>query len=46
MQLQPTEYMYTIQKTKKVCPIQPVYSSEAEGRIDVFEEYAVRLKDI
>ncbi|MGQ9857962.1 MAG: tRNA (N6-threonylcarbamoyladenosine(37)-N6)-methyltransferase TrmO [Thermodesulfobacteriota bacterium] len=32
-------------KTKEECPIQPVYSF-AEGRVEVFEEYAAGLKDI
>ena len=33
-------------KTKDACPIQPVYASEAEGRVEVFEEYTAGLKDI
>jgi tRNA (adenine37-N6)-methyltransferase len=33
-------------KTKEECPIQPEYASGAEGRVEVFEEYAVGLKDI
>ena len=46
MQLQPIGYIYTPYKTKEECPIQPIYSSKAEGRIEVFEEYAAGLKDI
>jgi tRNA (adenine37-N6)-methyltransferase len=46
MQLQPVGKIFTSHKTKEVCPIQPVYSSQAEGRVEVFEEYAPGLKDI
>lgn len=46
MQLQPIGCVYTPHKTKEDCPIQPVYSAEAEGRIEVFEAYAPGLKDI
>ena len=46
MQVQPIGKIHTPHKTKEECPIQPVYSSEAEGMIEVFEEYAAGLKDI
>ena len=47
MQIQPIGRILTPHKTKKGCPIQPAYASEAdEGRIEVFEEYASGLKDI
>lgn len=46
MQLQPIGCIYSPYRTKEECPIQPIYSSEAEGRIEVFEEYAAGLKDI
>jgi len=32
--------------TKEACPIQPLYSSEAVGRVEVFKEYEAGLKDI
>jgi tRNA-Thr(GGU) m(6)t(6)A37 methyltransferase TsaA len=32
--------------SKEACPIQPVYAREAEGRVEVFEEYAPGLKDV
>jgi len=38
--------IHTIFKTKEDCPIQPVYSSESPGRVEVFGEYAQGLKDI
>ncbi|MBU3949675.1 MAG: tRNA (N6-threonylcarbamoyladenosine(37)-N6)-methyltransferase TrmO [Proteobacteria bacterium] len=46
MQLQPIGHIFTQYRTKEECPIQPVYSSEAKGRIEVIEEYAAGLKDI
>ncbi|MDH3836716.1 MAG: TrmO family methyltransferase, partial [Desulfobacteraceae bacterium] len=46
MQVQPIGKIHTPHKTKEECPIQPVYSSEVKGRIEVFEEYAAGLKDI
>jgi len=33
-------------RTKESCPLQPVYALEAEGRVEVFEEYAAGLQDI
>jgi tRNA-Thr(GGU) m(6)t(6)A37 methyltransferase TsaA len=32
--------------TKEECPIQPRYSGDAVGRVEVFPEYAQALKDI
>jgi tRNA-Thr(GGU) m(6)t(6)A37 methyltransferase TsaA len=46
MQFKPIGKIQTPYKTKEECPIQPVYSSEAEGRVEVFQEYAAGLKDI
>jgi tRNA (adenine37-N6)-methyltransferase len=46
MELQPIGRIYTPFKKKEDCPIQPVYTAEAEGRIVVFGEYATGLKDI
>jgi tRNA (adenine37-N6)-methyltransferase len=46
MQLQPIGCIHTPHKAKEDCPIQPAYSTEAEGRIEVFEAYAPGLKDI
>jgi tRNA (adenine37-N6)-methyltransferase len=46
MELQPIGRIYTPFKKKEDCPIQPVYTAEAEGRIVVFGEYAAGLKDI
>ena len=46
MQFKPIGKIQTPYKTKEECPIQPVYSSEAEGRVEVFLEYAAGLKDI
>jgi tRNA-Thr(GGU) m(6)t(6)A37 methyltransferase TsaA len=46
MKLIPIGKIYTPYKTKANCPIQPIYASNAEGVIEVFEQYAVGLKDI
>jgi tRNA (adenine37-N6)-methyltransferase len=46
MQLEPIGFINTPHKAKEECPIQPLYSSEAEGRIEIFKEYADGLKDI
>jgi len=32
--------------TKEVCPIQPAYSPEAVGRVEIFHEYAAGLQDV
>lgn len=46
MELLPIGHIHTPFKTKEDCPIQPVYASGAEGRIEVFEEFSDGLKDI
>jgi len=46
MHFQPIGLIHSPHKTKDACPIQPIYSSGAEGRIEVFKEYAAGLKDI
>jgi tRNA-Thr(GGU) m(6)t(6)A37 methyltransferase TsaA len=46
MQFKPIGKIYTPYKTKKDCPIQPIYASNAEGTIKIFEQYANGLKDI
>lgn len=38
--------IHTPHKTKPDCPIQPLYASGVEGRIEVFAPYAEGLKDI
>jgi tRNA-Thr(GGU) m(6)t(6)A37 methyltransferase TsaA len=46
MQFKPIGRIYTPYKTKEECPIQPAYASEANGRIEVIDEYVSGLKDI
>jgi len=46
MQLLPIGRIHTLHMTKEECPIQPAYSSGAEGRIEVFRDYTAGLKDI
>ena len=42
----PIGEIHTPYKTKKDCPIQPIYASNAEGRIEIFKQYVNGLKDI
>jgi len=46
MQFKPIGYIHTPYLHKEECPIQPIYSNEAIGRVEVFSEYAAGLKDI
>ncbi len=46
MQLKPIGNIQTPYKAKEDCPIQPIYASNAEGKIEIFEQYAPGLKDI
>jgi tRNA-Thr(GGU) m(6)t(6)A37 methyltransferase TsaA len=44
--INPIGIIHTPYATKETCPIQPLYSSGAIGRVEVFEKYADGLKDI
>jgi len=46
MEIHPIGLIHSPFKTKDECPIQPIYSSEAEGKVEVFEDYAAGLKDV
>jgi tRNA-Thr(GGU) m(6)t(6)A37 methyltransferase TsaA len=46
MNLNPIGIIHTPFKTKEECPIQPLYSSDVIGRVEVFTEYEPGLKDI
>jgi tRNA-Thr(GGU) m(6)t(6)A37 methyltransferase TsaA len=46
MEITPIGIIHSPYKTKDECPIQPAYSPDAEGRVEVFKEYASGLKDI
>ena len=46
MEFSPIGKIYTPFKKKEECPIQPNYSSNAEGSIEVFKQYSSGLKDI
>ena len=46
MKINPIGIIHTPYSTKEACPIQPLYSSEAVGSVEVFEEYEAGLKDI
>jgi tRNA-Thr(GGU) m(6)t(6)A37 methyltransferase TsaA len=46
MTIEPIGVIHTPYATKEECPIQPLYSSNSPGRVEVFKEYAAGLKDI
>lgn len=46
MEIKPIGIIYSPHLTKENCPIQPPYSSESVGRVEVFEEFEPGLKDI
>lgn len=46
MKINPIGIIHSPYTTKETCPIQPIYSSEAVGRVEVFEKYEAGLKDI
>jgi len=44
--MNPIGIIHTLYKTKQDCPIQPLYATGVEGRVEVFEQYAEGLKDV
>lgn len=44
--LAPIGLIHSPYAAKEECPIQPIYSSGAAGRVEVFKEYEEGLKDI
>lgn len=46
MEFTPIGKIYSPHQNKQDCPIQPIYAPEAQGKIEVFKEYAQGLKDI
>jgi tRNA (adenine37-N6)-methyltransferase len=46
MKVKPIGIIHSPYKAKEACPIQPIYSSEASGRVEIFKEYEAGLKDI
>lgn len=46
MKIKPIGIIYSPHLAKESCPIQPLYSSESVGRVEVFEEFEPGLKDI
>ena len=46
MIIEPIGIIHTPYKTKEECPIQPPYSSESSGSVEVFADYEQGLKDI
>ena len=46
MEVNPIGVIHSPFAAKEECPIQPAYASEAEGRVEVFAEFAAGLKDV
>lgn len=46
MEIKPIGVIHTPFRTKEECPIQPLYSADTLGRVEVYEQYAEGLKDI
>ncbi len=46
MEIAPIGKIHSPFKAKQNCPIQPIYANDAEGKIEIFKEYAAGLKDI
>lgn len=44
--MEPIGIIYTPYDTKDDCPIQPLFSVDAIGRVEVYEKYSAGLKDI
>ncbi len=46
MEIIPIGIIHTPHTSKETCPIQPVFATEAVGRVELFREYEAGLKDI
>ena len=46
MEMTPIGIIHSPFRTKEECPIQPLYSADSSGRIEVYEQFAEGLKDI
>lgn len=46
MELRPIGVIRTPHGTKEECPIQPAFAAEAQGRVEVFPEFAEGLQDV
>src|SRR5208283_671327 len=46
MIIEPIGVIHTPYETKEDCPMQPLYASDAIGRVVVFEQFEAGLKDI
>ena len=44
--IKPIGIIHSPFREKKECPIQPIYSEDAGGTVEVFHEYAQGLKDV
>ncbi|NTW69607.1 MAG: tRNA (N6-threonylcarbamoyladenosine(37)-N6)-methyltransferase TrmO [Chlorobiaceae bacterium] len=46
MEIEPIGIIHTPFSSKEECPIQPLYSSDSPGRVEIFVNYEAGLKDI
>jgi tRNA (Thr-GGU) A37 N-methylase len=46
MELIPIGIIHSPNKTKDQCPIQPLYGEGLEGKVEVFDRFAARLKAV
>ena len=46
MKIEPIGIIHTPFASKEDCPIQPLYSSDSLGRVEIFKKYEAGLKDI
>jgi tRNA (adenine37-N6)-methyltransferase len=46
MDIQPIGIIHSPHTTKERCPIQPAFAGEAQGRVEVFPQFAAGLKDV
>ena len=46
MEVQPIGVIHSPHRIKDECPIQPAFAADAEGRLEVFLEFAAGLQDV
>jgi len=46
MEIEPIGIIHTPFKTKEECPVQPRFANSQTGKIELFEQFALGLKDI
>ncbi len=46
MEIRPIGVIHSPHRAKEGCPIQPAFAADAEGRVEVFTEFAAGLQDV